>query len=281
MRSVDTVRDAVVRVFGSEAPRWGVVLGSGLGGFADRLDHRRAVPYRELGIPEPAVPGHAGELVVGSLGGSRVACLSGRAHLYEGCPADRAVLGVRALVRWGVRGLALTASVGSLRRELEPGSLVLIRDHLSFLGQNPLQGANLAAFGPRFPDLQSAYTPALRAQVGAWAAELGIALPEGVYAAMPGPAFETPAEVRMLATLGADVVGMSLVPEVIAAAHAGVPIVAFGLVANLAAGLATDALEHESLTAAVASSSADLSRLLGRLIAAPTSWSIVPRSGPL
>ncbi len=267
LTAVDAVRDAVARAFGPEAPAWAVVLGSGFGSFEEGLEDRRSVPYRALGIPEPLVGGHAGELVVGRVTGRPVACLSGRVHLYEGHPADRVVLGLRALVRWGVRRVALTASVGSTRPDLGPGGLVLIRDHLSFLGQNPLQGANIEALGPRFPDLSSAYDPDLRARAAVRAGDLGLVLREGVYAAMPGPAFETPAEVRMLALLGADVVGMSLVPEVLAAAHAGIPIVAFGIVANLAAGLSPVPLDHDALTRAVAASVHDLSRLIGALVA--------------
>jgi len=265
-RPIDAVRDAIEGAFGPEAPSWAVVLGSGFGSFTKALDDRRSAPYRDLGIPEPLVSGHAGELVVGRIGAARVACLSGRVHLYEGHTPDLVVLGLRALLRWGVRRVALTASVGSVRPDLGPGRLVLIRDHISFLGQNPLRGPNLDAIGPRFPDLTDAYTPALRVRAAACAARLGLALPEGVYAAMPGPSFETPAEIRALGLLGADVVGMSLVPEVIATSHAGVPLVAFGLVANLAAGLSDVPLEHDALTAAVSSSVDDLSRLLRDLV---------------
>ena len=267
LSDVDAVRDAIIGIFGQEAPPWAIVLGSGLGSFTRGLDDAISVPYQNLGIPEPLVPGHAGSLVVGRIGAVRVACLSGRVHLYEGHPPDRVVLGLRALLRWGVRRVALTASVGSLRTGCGPGSLVVVRDHISFLGQNPLYGPNIGEFGPRFPDLSHAYTPDLRAAALVQASEMGIVLTEGVYAAMPGPSFETPAEVRMLDVLGADVVGMSLVPEVVATAHARVPLIACGVVANLAAGLSDVPLEHDALTAAVSRSVDDLARLLRNLVA--------------
>jgi purine-nucleoside phosphorylase len=262
MQRIEAVRDRMVARFGAEPPRWALVLGSGVGGLTQRLAGRRAVAYRELGLPGTDVVGHAGEVAVGELEGVRVACLSGRNHLYEGHDPAESVLGLRALLLWGAQGVILTSSVGSIRPEWPPGSIVMLRDHINLSGVNPLRGPNLPALGPRFPDLCQAYTPALRKRARAAADEEGVPLHEGVYVCMPGPSYETPAEIRMLRGMGADLVGMSVVHETIVTVHAGRPLLAFCIVANPAAGLSDKLLDHEALTAAVSASVERLTRVV-------------------
>lgn len=249
--------------FGSP-PDIGVVLGSGLGAFAASLEGAERAPYPELGLPGSGVAGHAGELVVGQLAGRKLAVFSGRLHLYEGHDAATAVLGIRALARWGARGVVLSSAVGGVDPSLRTGELVLVADHINLLGANPLRGPNLDEMGPRFPDLSHLYTPRLRTL----ARQLGGELREGVYAAMPGPSYETPAEVRMLRILGADLVGMSLVPEAIAAGHAGMEVLAISVVANAAAGLTKETLLHTDVTAAVGLAAERFSTLLRAVVAA-------------
>jgi xanthosine phosphorylase len=268
MAEIDGVKDALVCNFGASPPEIGLVLGSGLGTLTASLTDSTAVSYPDLGLPQAGVSGHAGEVVVGWARGRRVVCLSGRNHVYEGHDPARTVLGVRALLRWGVRALVLTASVGSLHTAIGPGEIVLLTDHVNLLGTNPLRGPNLDAFGPRFPDLSDLYTSSLRDLSGTIAQREGIRLHVGVYGAMPGPSYETPAEIRMLRTIGADVVGMSLVPEAIVAGHAGVSLVAFAIVANLAAGLATTPLDHDAFNTAVTAGAEGLNRLVLALIEA-------------
>jgi xanthosine phosphorylase len=268
MIAVDGVRDALRLRFGDPPPEVGLVLGSGFGGVTAGLSASSSVAYAEVGLPPTSISGHAGQVVVGLAGGRRVACLAGRNHLYEGHDPATAVLGVRALVRWGVRALVLTASVGSLHPEIGPGEIVLLTDHINFLGANPLRGPNLDALGPRFPDLSEVYSTTLGNASLALAAKLGLRLHRGVYGAMPGPSFETPAEIRMLRIVGADVVGMSVVPEAIVAGHAGLPVVGFTIIANLAAGMAATPLDHETCTAAVAEGAKGLTRLILALLEA-------------
>lgn len=250
-------------------PEVAIVLGSGLGGFAAGLGDRRVARYAELGIPDAGVAGHAGELVLGTVGdhpagGRRVACFSGRLHLYEGHSAADVVLGIRAIARWGVKGVILTSAVGGIEPSLRPGDVMVITDHISFLGESPLRGRNIDALGTRFPDLSRLYSPRLREIARAAA---GASLREGVYAAMPGPSYETPAEIRMLHRLGADVVGMSLVPEAVAAGHAGLEVLAISVVANLAAGLSEGALAHSDVTAEMHLAGARVARLLEGVVA--------------
>jgi purine-nucleoside phosphorylase len=240
---------AFVRGKTDAPPDVGIVLGSGLGAFADQLEGSVAIPYAEIpGFPVSRVPGHAGRLVVGTLrtahGAAVVAAMQGRVHLYEGWPADEVAFGVRVLHGLGIRALLLTNAAGGIAATLAPGDLVRITDHLNLTGQSPLVGENDDQLGPRFPDLSAAWDPALGALLDAAAAASGVALKAGVYAGLLGPSYETPAEVRMLRTLGADVVGMSTVIEAIAARHAGLRIAGLSVVTNLAAGLAPAPLSH-------------------------------------
>ncbi len=244
-------------------PRVGIVLGSGLGGIADRIADAVAIPYADLaGFPVPSVSGHAGQLVMGRLGGVAVACMQGRVHAYEGNGFDALKTAIRALKLVGCDTLVLTAAVGSLRLEVGPGRLVAISDHLNLLGANPLTGPNDEAFGERFPSLTDAWDPALRALLRQVASDLGIDLAEGVYAAYPGPSFETPAEVRMMKGLGADVVGMSTVPECIVARHCGLRVVGCAVVTNLGVGLGDGPVDHHQTLSAAAAAATDLERLL-------------------
>jgi inosine/guanosine/xanthosine phosphorylase family protein len=266
MKRIEQVRDAMVDRFGPEPPAWAMVLGSGVGGLTERLVDRVAVDYRALGLPGTDVVGHAGEVVVGLLEGVRVACLSGRNHLYEGHDPFDSVLGLRALLLWGAGGVILTSSVGSIRAEWSPGSIVMVRDHINLSGVNPLRGPNLPALGPRFPDMCQAYTPRLRKLARVAADTHGVDLHDGVYACMPGPTYETPAEIRFLRTVGADLVGMSVVHEAIVTVHAGRPLLAFCIVANPAAGLSDKLLDHQALTAAVSASVERLSRIVVQVV---------------
>jgi purine-nucleoside phosphorylase len=232
-------------------PVVGVVLGSGLGALADRIDGAVSIPYVEIPeFPAVSVAGHAGRLVVGTLGGVPVAAMQGRVHAYEGWSAEDLTFGVRLLAATGVRALLVTNAAGAVNPGLAPGDLVRITDHLNLTGQNPLTGPNDERIGPRFPDMTEPYDPLLGALLDASAARLAIPLGTGVYAGVAGPSYETPAEIRMLRTLGADLVGMSTVLEVIAARHAGMRVAAVSLVTNLAAGLAEKPLSHADVLAA-------------------------------
>ena len=232
----------------SLSPRVGVVLGSGLGGFASRLADRLEIPYSAIPHwPVSTAEGHAGRLVLGRLGELPVAVMAGRAHLYEGYRPDQVVFGVRVLGRLGVRALVLTNAAGGINPAFQRGLLVLISDHINLQGANPLVGPNEESLGPRFPDMTEAYSARLRQIARETAAELGIPVAEGVYAAMLGPSYETPAEIRFLRTIGADLVGMSTVPEVIAARHMGIPVLAISCVTNMAAGLAPGPLSHREV----------------------------------
>ena len=240
-------------------PDVAVVLGSGLGVLTERARVTASARYEDLGLPGSTVPGHAGRIARGRLGGAEVALLSGRAHLYEGHPPCVVARGVRALHAWGVGRLVLTGAVGGIRPGLEPGSLVLVSDHINLQPGNPLAGP---AYGERFPDLSRAYDPDMRRTLREVASRRDIPLAEGIYVATPGPAYETPAEIRFLRLIGADVVGMSTVPEVLAAAEVGLPTVAVSIVSNLAAGLADRPLLHEEITEIAAPAALKLADLL-------------------
>lgn len=259
---------ALAETFGAP-PALAVVLGSGLGFLVDRLAEARKVPHAALGLPAPGIAGHAGVVAAGRLGGARVLLLSGRVHLYEGWSAAQVALPTRALAAWGVSTVIYTNAAGSCRPDWPPGTLVRLVDHINMTGDNPLVGPNLDALGPRFPDLSRAYDPALGRRIDELAARLGVPLQRGVYAAMRGPSYETAAEVRMLGRLGADLVGMSTVPEVIAAVHAGLRVAAFSVVSNLGTGLVDEVADHAAVTRVVEAASAPLGRLIEALAAEP------------
>jgi purine-nucleoside phosphorylase len=226
----------------------GVVLGSGLGAFADTLEDAASTPYSEIpGWPLSTAMGHAGKLVTGRIAASEAIVLAGRAHLYEGYSAAQVTFGIRELARRGVRSVILTNAAGGIDLEYRPGDLVLISDHINLLGQNPLTGPNDDSLGPRFPDMSEAYSREYREIAKRAGTELGVALREGIYAAVPGPSYETPAEIRYLRTIGADLVGMSTVPETIAANHLGMKVLAISVVTNMAAGILNQKLHHSEV----------------------------------
>lgn len=233
-----------------ERPRVALVLGSGLGSFADRLESRQAVPYAAItGMPRSAVQGHAGNLVFGRCGTARVVAMQGRVHLYEGhAPAD-VVFGVRLMIHLGARTVVVTNAAGGIDPSSSPGDLMLLTDHLNLTGHSPLVGPEEPALGLRFVDMTNAYDPDLRAGAREAARGLGIELREGVYAGLLGPSYETPAEVRMLRTMGADAVGMSTVLEVIASRQMGARVLGISCITNMAAGLGTEPLSHEEVKA--------------------------------
>jgi xanthosine phosphorylase len=246
-------------------PRLGIVLGSGLGGLADALEDGVQVPYADLpDFPAPSVAGHGGRVALGRLSGLPVACLQGRAHVYEGGDPGAMRAPIRALRALGAEALLVTNAAGSLRPEVGPGRLMAITDHVNLLGVNPLTGPNDDAVGPRFPSLRDAYDPELRARLHAAARALDIDLAEGVYLATAGPSFETPAEIRAFRTLGADAVGMSTVPEVILARHAGLRVAGVSAITNLAEGMGGEELSHEQTLRNAAVAARDLERLVER-----------------
>ncbi len=229
-------------------PRVAVVLGSGLGGFASALCEPVEIPYAAIpGWPCSTAVGHAGRLVLGTLGGIPVAVMSGRVHLYEGYTPQQVTFGVRVLGTMGVRSMVFTNAAGGINAGLDRGGLVLITDHINLQGSNPLAGPNDEALGPRFPDMTEAYSRRFRAIAQDVSHELCIALNEGVYAAMLGPSYETPAEIRFLRTIGADVVGMSTVPEAIVANHMGIEVLGVSCVTNMAAGILPRKISHEEV----------------------------------
>jgi len=251
----------------------GVILGSGLGRFAEGLGGAVAIPYAEIPeFPVSGVPGHAGRMVIGEIpspsGKVAVAVLQGRVHGYEGWAPDEVVFGVRVLARMGVGSLWVTNAAGGVNPDLRPGDLVRVTDHLNLTGLNPLTGPNDEALGPRFPDMSQAYDPRLGTLLDEEAARLGLRLGTGVYAGVAGPSYETPAEVRMLRGLGADLVGMSTVHEVIAARHLGLPVAAVSLVANRAAGLPGGRLSHAEVERVAAEQGQRLAGLLAAAVAA-------------
>jgi xanthosine phosphorylase len=245
------------------APRLAIILGSGLGAVAEALEDAVTIPYTELpDFPAPSVHGHAGTLALGTLSGVSVACLQGRRHIYEGGDPGAMRGPVRALKAAGAEALFVTNAAGSLNAEVGPGALMAISDHINMLGVNPLTGPNDDAVGPRFPSLRDAYDPELRRLLHAAADTLGVALADGVYLATAGPSFETPAEIRAFRTLGADAVGMSTVPEVILARHAGLKVAAVSAITNLAEGMGGEALSHEQTLRYANEAAGDLTRLI-------------------
>lgn len=233
---------------GGRSPHVAVVLGSGLGAFAEELDGRVEIPYKQIpNWPVSTAIGHAGRLVFGTLNGLEVVAQSGRAHLYEGYSPAQAAFGVRVLASLGVKSLVITNAAGGINLSLRRGCLALIADHINLQGSNPLVGPNDDSLGPRFPDMSEAYPARYREIARQAARELGIELSEGVYAALLGPSYETPAEIRYLRAIGADMVGMSTAPEVIAANHMGVGVLGISCVTNMAAGILPQKIRHEEV----------------------------------
>jgi xanthosine phosphorylase len=261
------IREAAGDVF--TTPRLGMVLGSGLGGLAEAVEDATAIPYADLpGFPVGSVVGHAGRMVLGTLAGTPVVVLQGRAHLYEGIPASDLAVPVRTVRALGAETLVLTNAAGSLNPEAGPGGLMALTDHINLMGANPLMGPNDDELGPRFVGLGDAYDLDLRGALRAAADAEGVQLHEGVYLAVAGPSFETPAEIRAFKVLGADAVGMSTVPEVIVARHCGLRVAAVSAITNLAEGMGEEVLSHEHTLASAAIAAKDLQRVLIRFVEA-------------
>ncbi len=247
----DRVQAAAQRVREScdVVPQVGLILGSGLGGFADGLENQVAIDYADLpSFPRSHVQGHKGRLVLGSRHSVSCIAMQGRVHMYEGHSAATVAFPARVLIALGAKILIITNAAGGLNPWWSPGTLMVIRDHIDLLRDHALRGPNDERLGPRFPDMTTAYAPELRALVKEVAAKSSIALQEGVYVAMPGPTYETPAEVKMLQTMGADATGMSTVPEVVVARHMGARVIGISCITNQAAGISGHALSHDEVT---------------------------------
>ncbi len=248
-------------------PKVGIILGSGLNDFANQVGDATILPYAEIpGFQKCSVPGHKGVLILGSLNGVPVACMQGRAHYYEGYPHAAVFNPIRALRLLGVETMILTNASASLRPEVQPGSLVLISDHINFTGQNPLVGPNDEFFGPRFPSMQRVYDQGLVEITSAVALELDIKLHSGVYLAVLGPSYETPAEIRAFKILGADLVGMSTVAEAIIARHCNLKVLAISTVTNMASGMSEEFLTHEAVLKVGKMAADDLTRLVKAIV---------------
>ncbi len=257
---------AAVRARSPLRPSIGVVLGSGLGAFTESLEGAVAVPFAEIPhFPTSTVVGHSGALVVGRCRGVPVAVLNGRVHFYEGYPLGEVVFPVRVLGRLGVRTLVLTNAAGAINVSFAPGDLMVIQDHINLLG-NPLLGPNEDALGPRFPDMSEAYDRGLRHAAESACQAAGVRCHRGVYVSIHGPSYETPAEIRMFRTMGADAVGMSTVPEVIAARHMGMRVAGLSCLTNMAAGVTDRKLDHREVLATGERVKAALLEVLARLV---------------
>ena len=244
MAAADYIRQRVAL-----RPEIGLVLGSGLGDYADTLENAVKIPYSQIpNFPVPSIPGHTGALVFGRKCGRDVVIMQGRIHYYEGLPQQQITLPIRVLAALGVKTVVLTNACGGVNLSFTPGDLMLITDHINFSGSNPLMGPNFDTFGPRFPDMSDLYTASLRKAIREKAEEAGIPVQEGVYAMYSGPNYETPAEIRMFRILGADTVGMSTVPEALVAGHCGMQVVGISCVTNMAAGVLPVKLSHAEVT---------------------------------
>jgi len=272
-KSIDALRSWDPRIAAGEF--LGMVLGSGLGGVVSELDDLRELPYSEIpGFVLPSVVGHAGSLCVGNLEGMPLVVLRGRVHLYEGFSAAQAAYGVRVLARAGAEVIVLTNSAGGITPDLSVGDLMVITDHINLSGKNPLLGPNESGLGPRFPDLTRAWDPAVTSALLSAGKKSGFELKQGVYLSVLGPSYETPAEIRMMATLGADVVGMSTVPEAIAIRHMGTRVAGVSLVSNAAAGMGGEeqVLSHEEVGIAGRDATSHFVGVLRELIKDRASW---------
>lgn len=258
---------ALVREAAAVRPELLLVLGSGLGSLAEQVEDPVAIPYTDLpGFAGPSVQGHQGRLILGRWSGRSVAVMQGRLHYYEGHAMRAIVLPIRVLRQAGVRRLILTNAAGGIRPDMKPGDLMLIKDHIGLFAESPLRGLNLDAFGPRFPDQSRIYDPAWLALAQRCATELDLRLQTGVYAWCRGPQYETPAEIRLLAKLGADAVGMSTVPEAIAATHGGMKVLAISCITNMAAGILDVPLSHEDVVTVGDQAAAQTIQLLSAIL---------------
>ena len=248
-------------------PEIGVILGSGLGDYAERLENQVVIPYTDIpNFPVSTVAGHAGAFVFGTHNGKPVVCMRGNLHYYEGYSMQELSIPVRTMNKLGVKTLIITNAVGGVNTFLKPGDFVLISDHINMSGANPLIGRNYNEFGPRFPDMSDLYTKRLRTRIKYVADEQGIDLKEGIYLMYSGPNYETPAEIRAFRNMGADVVGMSCIPEAIVARHCGMRVAAISCVTSMAAGVMDNEKSHETVLATASQNRNEFSRLLNMII---------------
>lgn len=248
--NIGMIREAAeyIRSRSTLAPKVGLILGSGLGVLADHIEEPVSINYSDIPFfPQSTVEGHAGELLIGTVHGTPVVLMKGRFHMYEGYGPEMTAFPVRVMKELGVKTLLVTNAAGGVNTSYEPGDLMLISDHLNLTGRNPLVGPNDEELGPRFPDMSQAYSRRLREIARKVAADKGVPLQEGVYAGLLGPTYETPAEIRMLRTLGADAVGMSTVSETIVARHAGIEVLGISCISNMAAGILDQPLSHQEV----------------------------------
>jgi len=259
----------VIRSRISVEPRIALVLGSGLGGFADDFDEAVGIPYEDIpGFVRSTAQGHAGRLVIGKIKGVPVLAMQGRVHYYEGYSLEEVTFPVRTFGLLGVKTIVLTNAAGGINVQLTQGALMVISDHLNLMGVNPLRGPNDERFGPRFPDMSTVYSPELQALVVEEAKAIGTEVRRGIYGALSGPSYETPAEIHLLRNLGADAVGMSTVPEAIVARHMGLEVLGISCITNMAAGISDDPINHEEVMATGDRVRETFAELLRRVIGA-------------
>ena len=267
-QAVASAIESISKAHGAAFPQTVLILGSGLGRFGEQVKAQTVLAYDAIaGFPVSTVPGHQGRLLIGEAGGAPLAVMQGRLHVYEGHPIQNIAVPIRAFRALGAKTLIVTNAAGSLRENMGPGSLMIIEDHINFSGRNPLIGPNDDETGPRFPDMSTVYDEALRAQIRAAGEAEGVSLDAGVYLYTTGPSFETPAEIRMFARLGADAVGMSTVPEAIVARHCGLRVVGLSLITNHAAGIAEHPITHKETLEEGEKAYAKMSRLMLRFLA--------------
>lgn len=262
----------LIRARSSEEPRLAIVLGSGLGGFADDFDDAVAVPYEDIsGFARSTAQGHAGRLVIGKVDQVPVVAMQGRVHYYEGYSLEEVTFPIRTFKLLGIKTIILTNASGGINVELTQGTLMVISDHLNLMGDNPLRGINDERFGPRFPDMSTVYSPALQALVIEEARAMGVEVRRGIYAALSGPSYETPAEIHLLRNFGADAVGMSTVPEAIVARQMEMDVLGISCITNMAAGIGDEPINHEEVMATGDRVRATFTQLLRRVITRVTS----------
>jgi purine-nucleoside phosphorylase len=267
LESVRAIQDRIAAVSPGLQPEIGIILGSGLGPIASRIENPITIPYTDLPhFHGTSVEGHAGKMIIGNFHGVPCVVLQGRFHVYEGYEMSDVVFPTRTICALGIKTLLLTNASGGINTRYRPGDIMIIEDHINLMGDNPLKGPNLAQLGPRFPDMSEAYSADCVRILEETATELGIALQKGTYAGVLGPTYETPAEVRMLRTLGGDAVGMSTVPEAIAANHLGVRVAGLACITNLASGLSAQKLTHVEVVKNIKLSVENLDRILEKAI---------------
>jgi len=251
----------------NQKPKRAIILGSGLGSLAESIEDPKVIPYRDIPYwPRSTAPGHAGKLVFGNLEGVPTVIMQGRVHYYEGYTMEEVVFPVRVLGKFGIRTLIVTNASGGINTDIPPGGIVAVQDHINFMGTNPLIGENNDESGPRFPDMTEAYDREYIQKLEAAAEKENIKINKGTYIAFSGPSFETPAEIRMAEALGADIVGMSTVPEVITANHMGIRVCGISCVANAAAGISKNKLTHQEVLDTMKNSSASICRLISAFL---------------